>query len=111
MAEYILTAALSFLFGMGGTALINWLRYRRVDASLAAKQQAEAQKVLHDSQTTSLQVNSTTIAFWMETAQKANLEIVELRAQLREDQHALGLCKEALDIEKKKRLGNGRGNH
>lgn len=69
---------------------LDWWRFKNKD-------NAETQKLIHDSQAQTLTITSTLLSQWIQTASMAESKLAEKDADLRETQHALGLCKESME--------------
>jgi len=79
--DQILPYVAVFIAGAGGAALVNWLRFRKIDASTARNLNAEAMTRINDSDTNALQVSTSLLAVWIKNASDAEQKIVEYRRQ------------------------------
>jgi hypothetical protein len=77
-----LPTVIAFLGGGTVTAIIVWLRFRRIDQATASKTHAEAYSTIHSSDANALHISSGLVAMWMKDASEAKTEIIELRSQL-----------------------------
>jgi hypothetical protein len=95
----------SFLLGAGGTALINWLRFRRQDSAISQKHLSEAGAIEQNADANWLAVSSKELAIWIATASESKMTIIELTAEKRDLKHALGLCKQVVEQLQKQQKG------
>jgi hypothetical protein len=78
----LLPTVIAFVTGGSLTAIILWLRFRKVDSATATKTHAEAHSIIHTSDSNALHISSGLVAMWMKDASEAKKEIIELRTQL-----------------------------
>lgn len=80
--EQLLPTVIAFVTGGSLTAVIVWLRFRKVDTATAAKSNAEAYSTIHTSDSNALLISAQLLATWMKAASEAEKELITLRNQM-----------------------------
>lgn len=83
MLETILPILGAFIAGAGGTALVNWARFRNLDRANAVAQIANAQATIHTSDVNALNVSTSLLAVWIKNASEAEEKIITQREEKR----------------------------
>jgi hypothetical protein len=90
--EQIVPTVIAFITGGSLTAIIVWLRFRKVDSATARKTHAEAQSIIHSSDASALNISTELVMRWMKAASDSETKISEQKAEISALKMQLLLC-------------------